>query len=157
MVREEWILSQWLSSILGKNITALVIFTDFSFFRQIFTHINHKRMKENLLILSFRSLRQQHCWTHINHKRMKETLLILSYGSLHQQHCWTLSQWLSLILGKNISRAGDRTSNLLFSSPVSYRLSYGAQHILLIYPYLHRWPILIHFTQSQSFDTVFSL
>ena len=28
---------------------------------------------------------------------------------------WILSQWLLLILGKSISRAGDRTSDLLFS------------------------------------------
>ena len=30
---------------------------------------------------------------------------------------WILSQWLSSILGKNTGRAGDRTSDLLFSSP----------------------------------------
>ena len=31
------------------------------------------------------------------------------------------------ILGMNICRAGDLTSNLLFSSPQCYQLSYGAQ------------------------------
>ena len=37
------------------------------------------------------------------------------------------SQWLSLILGKNLIRAGDWTSDLQFSSPVRYRLSYEAR------------------------------
>ena len=37
-----------------------------------------------------------------------------------------LSKSLSSVLGKNISRAGDRARNVLFSSPVRYRLSYGA-------------------------------
>ena len=37
---------------------------------------------------------------------------------------WILSQWLSSILGKNIGRAEDRTTNLLFSSPQRYRLRY---------------------------------
>ena len=40
---------------------------------------------------------------------------------------WILSQWLSSILGKNIARAGDRTSDLLLSSQQRYRLSYGAR------------------------------
>ena len=40
---------------------------------------------------------------------------------------WILSQWLSSILGKNIGRAGDRTSDLLFPSPQRYRPSYGAR------------------------------
>ena len=31
--------------------------------------------------------------------------------------------------GKNIGRAGDRTSNLLFSSPIHHPLSYGAAHL----------------------------
>ena len=34
------------------------------------------------------------------------------------------------ILGKNTDRAGDRTSDLLFSSPQRYRLSYRAWQIL---------------------------
>ena len=42
---------------------------------------------------------------------------------------WILSQWLSSVLEMNIGRAGDRASDLLFSSPQSYRLIYGAlQH-----------------------------
>ena len=40
---------------------------------------------------------------------------------------WILSQSLSSIHKKNIGSAGDQTSHLLFSSPVCYRLSYGAQ------------------------------
>ena len=36
-----------------------------------------------------------------------------------------LSQLLSSTIGKNIGRAGNRTSDLLFSSLVLYRLSYG--------------------------------
>ena len=40
---------------------------------------------------------------------------------------WILSQWLSSILGKNIGRAGDRTSGPLPSSPQRYRLSHGAR------------------------------
>ena len=35
-----------------------------------------------------------------------------------------LSQRLSSFLGRNIGRAGDRTIDLLFLSPVRYRLSY---------------------------------
>ena len=38
---------------------------------------------------------------------------------------------LSSILGRNIDQAQERTSDLLFSSPVRYRLSYGARHIYL--------------------------
>ena len=41
---------------------------------------------------------------------------------------WILSQWPSSILGKNIARAGNRTSHL-FSSPQHYQLSYGAWSI----------------------------
>ena len=41
---------------------------------------------------------------------------------------WILSQWLSLILGKNIGWAGVWTSDLLFSSTQRYQLSYGAWH-----------------------------
>ena len=40
---------------------------------------------------------------------------------------WILLQWLSSIFGKNIGRAGDRTRCILLSSPVRYRLSYGAR------------------------------
>ena len=40
---------------------------------------------------------------------------------------WILSQWLSLILGKNTAKAKDWTNNILFSSPVRYQLSYGAR------------------------------
>ena len=41
---------------------------------------------------------------------------------------WILLQWLSSILGKNIGRARDYTSNLLFSSWQCYQLSYEARH-----------------------------
>ena len=34
---------------------------------------------------------------------------------------WILSQWLSLILGKNVGRSGDWSSYLLFSSPLTPR------------------------------------
>ena len=44
----------------------------------------------------------------------------------NNRHQWILSQWLSTILGKNIDRTGDRTSDLMSSSPQLYRLSYGA-------------------------------
>ena len=40
---------------------------------------------------------------------------------------WILSQWLPSILGKNTGWAGDRTSDLLFSSSQRYRRSYGAR------------------------------
>ena len=40
---------------------------------------------------------------------------------------WILSQWLSSILGENTGRAGDQTSDLLFSRLQCYRLSYGAR------------------------------
>ena len=40
---------------------------------------------------------------------------------------WVLSQRLPSILGKNIGWAGDRTSDLLFSSPVRYLLSHAAR------------------------------
>ena len=40
-----------------------------------------------------------------------------------------LLQWLSSVLGKNIGRAEDRTSDLLYSSPQHYRLSYGARQL----------------------------
>ena len=47
------------------------------------------------------------------------------------------SQWLSLILGKKlaepIGRARDLTSNLLFSSPVCYRLSYKGTAVFQSY------------------------
>ena len=42
-----------------------------------------------------------------------------------------LSQRLSSILGKNIARAGDRTSDLLFLSLQGYRLSFGAWQVEL--------------------------
>ena len=38
---------------------------------------------------------------------------------------WILSPWPSSILGKIIGRDGDQTSNLLFSRPVHYWLTYG--------------------------------
>ena len=38
-----------------------------------------------------------------------------------------LPKCLSSILGKNIGRAGNRTSDLLFLSPQRHRLSYGAR------------------------------
>ena len=44
---------------------------------------------------------------------------------------WILSQWLSSILGNNIGRAGDQTSDLLFSSSQRYRLSYGTPRRIL--------------------------
>ena len=48
---------------------------------------------------------------------------------------WILSQHLSSILRKKISRAGDRTSDLLFSSPQCYRLSYRAWRYKNTYTY----------------------
>ena len=51
-----------------------------------------------------------------------------------------LSQWLSSILGENFGLAGDWTSDLLFSSPVRYRLSYGAR-LLFVSVYLSSLPV----------------
>ena len=44
---------------------------------------------------------------------------------------WIMSQLLSPILGQNTGRAEDRSVNLLFSSPIRYRLSYEARQINL--------------------------
>ena len=54
------------------------------------------------------------------------------------------SQMPLSILRKNIGQAGDRTRDLLFSSPVCYRKSYGARQqvlILFVSVYLSSLPV----------------
>ena len=75
------------------------------------------------------------------------TIILAAFPHIHCRKKWTVAreEWLSKhpvssILGRNIGRAGDGTSNLLFSSPQRYRLSCGARHQSLERMGLNQWP-----------------
>ena len=73
-------------------------------------------------------------WSSFNKYSEQHNILFKPLAAFPHSHCWNnvqrweewvLLQWLSSNLGKNIGRAGDRTSDLLFSSSQCYPLSYG--------------------------------
>ena len=103
-------------------VTSLVLTTHL-LLNAVFNSISViSRPPVHLSMLSWRSFNQYSAQYALQgtgcfpHKTIVETTDSGERGILRQ----------SSILGKNIGQAGNRTSDLLFSSPQHYRLSYGA-------------------------------